>query len=84
MAKEMISDTPNSNTELYYYLWSVERAAAVCGMDKFGARDWYAEGVHELLAAQRPDGSWFSGVKRCQPVYDTCFAILFLTRSSRN
>jgi len=82
MAKEMISDTPNANTELYYYLWAVERAAAVCGMVKFGARDWYAEGARELVAAQRPDGSWFSGVKRCQPVYDTCFAILFLTRST--
>ncbi|MBV8879771.1 MAG: terpene cyclase/mutase family protein [Planctomycetaceae bacterium] len=84
MAKEMISDTPNSSTELYYYLWSVERAATVCGMDQFGARDWYADGAHELLASQRADGSWFSGVKRCQPVYDTCFAILFLTRSTRN
>jgi len=84
MAKEMISDTPNSNTELYYYLWAVERAASACGMERFGARDWYADGVHELLAAQRPDGSWFSGVKRCQPVYDTCYAILFLTRSSRS
>ena len=41
-----------------------------------------AEGVHELIAAQRPDGSWSSGVKRCHPVYDTCFAILFLTRST--
>jgi hypothetical protein len=83
MAKEMISDTPNANTELYYYLWAVERAAAVCGMEKFGARDWYAEGKREILAAQRRDGSWFSGVKRCQPVYDTCYAILFLTRSTR-
>lgn len=83
MAKEMISDTPNANTELYYYLWAVERAAAVCGLDTFGTRDWYAEGLRELLAAQRPDGSWFSGVKRCQPVYDTCYAILFLTRSTR-
>jgi hypothetical protein len=82
MAKEMISDTPNSNTELYYYLWAVQRAAAVCGMDKFGDRDWYTEGVHELVAAQLPDGSWFSGVKRCQPVYDTCYAILFLARST--
>jgi len=83
MAKEMISDTPNMNTELYYYLWSVERAATLCGLQRFGARDWYADTVHELVAAQRNDGSWFSGVKRCQPVYDTCFAILFLTRSTR-
>jgi hypothetical protein len=36
-----------------------------------------------MIAAQRADGSWFSGVKRCQPVYDTCYAILFLMRSTR-
>jgi hypothetical protein len=83
MAKEMISDTPNQSTELYYWLWAVERAATVCGLEKFGTRDWYQEGVHELLATQRPDGSWYSGVKRCQPVWDTCYAILFLTRSTQ-
>jgi hypothetical protein len=83
MAKEMISDTPNMNTELYYYLWSVERAATLCGMPKFGTHDWYADAAHEMIAAQRADGSWFSGVKRCQPVYDTCYAILFLMRSTR-
>ncbi|HZE97632.1 MAG TPA: hypothetical protein VE981_11445, partial [Planctomycetota bacterium] len=82
MAKEMISDTPNMSTELYYYLWAVERAAAVCGLEKFGPRDWYAEAAHELLASQRPDGSWSAGVKRCNPVYDTSFAILFLTRAT--
>jgi hypothetical protein len=83
MAKEMISDTPNQSTELYYWLWAVERAATVCGLEKFGDRDWYKEGAHELLATQRADGSWYSGVKRCQPVWDTCYAILFLTRSTR-
>jgi hypothetical protein len=83
MAKEMISDTPNQSTELYYWLWAVERAAAVCGLEKFGDRDWYQEGVHEMLATQKADGSWYSGVKRCQPVWDTCYAILFLTKSTR-
>ena len=83
MAKEMISDTPNQKTELYYWLWAVERAASVCGLEKFGDRDWYQEGVHEMLSTQRADGSWYSGVKRCQPVWDTCYAILFLTRSTR-
>jgi hypothetical protein len=84
MAKEMISDTPNQSTELYYWLWAVERMATVCGLEKFGDRDWYQEGVHEMLATQRADGSWYSGVKRCQPVWDTCYAILFLTRSTRS
>ena len=83
MAKEMISDTPNQSTELYYWLWAVERAATLCGLDKLGTQDWYREGVHELLATQRADGAWFSGVKRFQPVWDTCYAILFLTKSTR-
>jgi hypothetical protein len=83
MAKEMISDTPNQSTELYYWLWAVERAATLCGLEKLGTQDWYQEGVRELLATQGADGSWYSGVKRCQPVWDTCYAILFLTRSTR-
>jgi hypothetical protein len=83
MAKEMISDTPNPNTELYYWIWAAGRAATLCGLEKLGAQDWYAEGVRELLGAQKPDGSWSSGVKRCQPVWDTCYAILFLTKSTR-
>ena len=83
MAKEMISDTPNPNTELYYWIWAAGRAATLCGLEKLGTQDWYAEGVHEMLAAQKPDGSWSSGVKRCQPVWDTCYAILFLTKSTR-
>jgi hypothetical protein len=83
MAKEMISDTPNPNTELYYWIWAAGRAATLCGLEKLGIQDWYAEGVHELLAAQKPDGSWSSGVIRCQPVWDTCYAILFLTKSTR-
>jgi len=83
MAKEMISDTPNPNTELYYWIWAAGRAATLCGLEKLGTQDWYAEGVRDLLAAQKPDGSWSSGVKRCQPVWDTCYAILFLTKSTR-
>lgn len=83
MAKEMISDTPNQRTELYYWLWAVERASTVCGLEKLGTQDWYKESVHELLATQKADGSWYSGVKRCQPVWDTCYAILFLMRSTR-
>jgi hypothetical protein len=83
MAKEMISDTPNPNTELYYWLWAAGRAATLCGLEKLGTQDWYAEGLKELLGAQHADGSWSSGVKRCQPVWDTCYAILFLTRSTR-
>jgi hypothetical protein len=83
MAKEILSDTPSPSTEFYYYLWALERAASVSGTVTFGSRDWYDEGTHELLTLQRADGSWSSGVRRCNPVWDTCYAILFLTRSTR-
>ena len=83
MAKELVSDTPNPRTEVFYYLWALERAAGVAGLAKLGGHDWHAEGVREILSQQRPDGSWYGGAKRCQPVYDTCFAILFLSRPTR-
>jgi hypothetical protein len=83
MAKELASDTPNLKTELYYYLWALERIAGVAGLQAIGGRDWHAEGTQEILQNQRADGSWFSGVRRCHPVYDTCYAILFLTHSTR-
>ena len=83
MAKELVSDTPNPKTEVFYYLWALERAAGVAGLGKLGGHDWYAEGACEILAQQRPDGAWYGGAKRCQPVYDTCFAILFLARPTR-
>jgi hypothetical protein len=83
MAREILSDTPSPMTEYYYYLWALERAATLSGTERFGEHDWYAEGTRELLAAQRPDGSWYSGVRRCNPVWDTCYGILFLTRSTR-
>jgi squalene cyclase len=83
MAKEVLSDTPHPKTEFYYYLWALERVGALTGSAKVGEHDWYAEGLQEILATQRPDGSWYSGVKRCNPVWDTCYAILFLTRSTR-
>jgi hypothetical protein len=83
MAKEILSDTPAPSTEYYYYLWALERACTLSGTERFRTRDWYAEGTQELLALQRKDGSWSSGVRRCNPVWDTCYAILFLTRSTR-
>jgi hypothetical protein len=83
MAKEILSDTPSPRTEYFYYLWALGRAATLTDTAAFAGRDWYAEGVQELLSLQRPDGSWHGGVKRCNPVWDTCYAILFLTRSTR-
>jgi hypothetical protein len=42
-----------------------------------GKTDWYLEGAEYLLRAQDDAGSWQAG-----DVVDTCFALLFLKRSS--
>ncbi|MBI2930079.1 MAG: terpene cyclase/mutase family protein [Planctomycetes bacterium] len=67
---------------LYYYLYAVERAGLLMGMDKFGTIDWYGDGAKFLLQAQRQDGSWYEGNSWGGPIKDTCFAILFLRRAT--
>jgi hypothetical protein len=65
---------PTSQWSLYG-LYAVERAA-VLGRRRFlGVHDWYARGSAQLTGRQSPDGSWGGLV-------DTCFALLFLTRST--
>ncbi|MBI2899367.1 MAG: terpene cyclase/mutase family protein [Planctomycetes bacterium] len=61
-----------------YYLWSLERAATLAGVQKIGGHDWYKEGEAYLLATQHPDGSWNSPAD--VPTVDTAFALLFLRR----
>ena len=69
--------------ELYYYLYALERAGMLLGIDKIGPHDWYAEGAEAILAAQKADGSWAPGAKRSNSTWDTCFAILFLKKATR-
>jgi hypothetical protein len=64
----------------YYWLWSVERAATIAGIERFGETDWYVSGARALLDGQRDDGSWVGSEA---PVFATSFALLFLTRSTR-
>ncbi len=66
----------------YYYLYSVERAGDLNGLDKFGDHDWYVEGAKELLKLQKADGSWREPSSETD-VWATCFAILFLKRATQ-
>jgi hypothetical protein len=59
----------------HYYLYALERAGVLYGTERFGKRDWYAEGARLLLEQQAADGSWNS-------VHDTSFAILFLKKAT--
>jgi len=64
-------------TWLYYYLYGLERVGMISGMRNFGRHDWYREGAEHLVAAQGRGGNWGRGV------YDTVFALLFLSKGNR-
>jgi hypothetical protein len=63
----------------FYYLYAMSRLGMYCGLEQFGAQDWYVKGSAVILALQKADGSW----KENDSVCDTCFAILFLRRAAR-
>ena len=65
-----------------YYLYALERAGALYGLDAFGKNEWYPDGVKVLLETQKGDGSWTGSGDSSGPVLDTCFAILFLKRAT--
>ena len=64
----------------YYLLWSIERVAMAFDLQKIGGKDWFRWGATLLVRNQQGDGSWagqYSGGGA-----DTCFALLFLSRSN--
>lgn len=60
----------------YYYLYSVEKAMDLCGVDRVGPHEWWRDGAAELLARQQPNGSWEGDVN------ETSLALLFLNRAT--
>lgn len=73
-------ENPRKSVQWYYYwMYSLERVGLASGYKCFGDRDWYAEGVRELLSRQKGEGSW-GGYYPSFPVADTAFALLFLAR----
>ena len=72
----------------YYYLYGLERAAMLAGRARIGRYDWYLEGAKYLVAAQKEDGHWSTGVLggkayAASEVLDTAWAILFLKKATK-
>jgi hypothetical protein len=59
-----------------YNLFGLERAALASGFKYFGTHDWYRELAHSQLPNQQSDGSWVN----TDPVVDTSYTLLFLSR----
>ncbi len=70
------------NGFLHYYMYALERYESFRQADQtaVGRGNWYAQGARFLLQTQREDGSWESQAKNPP---DTCFALLFLLRSTK-
>ena len=60
----------------YYYMYSLEKACELLGVEAFEGKDWYATGADHLVTLQSADGSW-EGSGR-----DTSLALLFLNRAT--
>jgi hypothetical protein len=69
----------------YYALYALERLGIFSQRTSFGTHDWYREGANALIAQQKPDGSWEYADRghKSEPLHNTCFAILFLRRTTR-
>ena len=62
-----------------YYLYGIERIAAIADTQMLGPHDWYADGARQLLTTQQADGSW-KGVGNTDA--STCLAIIFLSKAT--
>jgi hypothetical protein len=62
-----------------YFLWSLERVAAIYGLEKIGRQEWYPWTAEHVVRLQQDNGSWSDSGPG--PV-STCFALLILRRSN--
>lgn len=65
----------------YYYLYGVERTAAIHDIEQLNGEDWYIAGAQSILQTLNDDGTLkmaTSGAEKSS----VCFAILFLTKST--
>jgi hypothetical protein len=75
----------------YYYLYSLERFESfleIANRKQSKSPPWYNAEVERLIAAQAKDGSWGGGDSGdtdivLGPQTSTCFAVLFLIRSTQ-
>jgi len=64
----------------YAHLWAIERWCGLTNRSRVGTHDWYREIAAWLVDQQQADGAWsYAG---SPAILDTCFALLFLRRST--
>ncbi len=76
-----VKENPGASKWVYYYLYGLERAGMISDLALFGVHEWYPLLAKELVETQKDDGSWLSP-DRSDPVLDTAFALLCLSRAT--
>ncbi len=72
----------------YYYLYGLERACVLAERRFLGTNEWYVHGARLLVDQQSRRGNWSTDAPvmgapaTARNLWDTCFALLFLTRAS--
>lgn len=79
VASHYIDKSSRTEMYFYYYLYSIERVAALMDVERLGNSDWYDEGANELLKRQAADGSW---TDHCGAVPSTAFGLMFLSKAT--
>lgn len=77
-----VTTNPGHQGWHYYYLYGLERAGRIAGVDWMGEHDWYGKGALYLVEAQHVEhgGFWRDGGS---DVLNTCFALLFLRKGTK-
>jgi hypothetical protein len=65
-----------------YYFYTAERMGSLLNVETIGSVPWYDACSTALLKIQQPDGSWTIMTEWGTATRDTCFALLFLSRST--
>jgi len=75
-------DTTNtvSNQWNCYYLYGLERLAALAGVAEIGGHDWYADGANFWVSRQAADGGW--NIDSAGVAADTAFGLMFLVKAT--
>jgi len=64
----------------HYYLYGIERLAALMGLERFGDYDWYRQGAHVYLEGQGAEGQWGTLYGENEP--NTAFGLIFLAKGT--
>lgn len=78
-ANTYIDKRPHTETFFYYYMYSIERVAALLDVKTLGDKDWYDFGSEEILKRQAADGSWNDSTGQ---LVATSFALMFLSKAT--